>query len=38
MYSLQIKHKICKYMNSVQQQRGHTFRFRWTVQDLGFLF
>ena len=48
--SAQMKHKNCKIMNSVQQQRehyhqkvliesfhlsGHTFRFRWAVQDLG---
>ena len=48
-FSVQIKHKISKNMNSVQQQcehhhykvliesfhlSGHTFMFRWTVQDL----
>ena len=48
-FSVQIKHKICKDMNSVQQLSehrhqkvliesfhlsGHTFRFRWMVQDL----
>ena len=48
-FSVQIKHKMCKNMNSVQQQseyhhqkalmesfhlNGHTFRFRWIVQDL----
>ena len=48
-FSVQIQHKICKNMNSVQQQSehhhwkvliknfhlsGHTFIFRWIVQDL----
>ena len=48
--SVQIKHKTCKNMNSIQHRcehhhqkvliesfhlSGHTFRFCWTVQDLG---